>query len=969
MSINTKHFDITPNPRALKALPQELLDDANTYYERLKGRADEKSMEIFDSIDSLHYILGMSDFVAKTLIQYPKQCADLLSLGVLDSEIFSLDPEQAVDEAIIPNISDVELKRRLRIFRRTRMVPIAWRDLTGRSDIEETFVALSNLAECIVIKTLKVIRASMYQVFGDALDKDGKPMPLLILGMGKLGGGELNFSSDIDLVCCYPYDGETVGGTRQISHQEFFSKIVQKLSNLLSDVTIDSFCYRIDLRLRPFGDAGPLVSSFDALSVYYETQGRTWERYALVKAKLLGDFKEWGEYGDELIELLRPFVYRRYLDFGAIESLRKLKHMIEAELRRKQLNENFKLGAGGIREVEFIAQVFELMRGGRIPELAERSLRKTLKFLAKLQLLPADVCAMLDDYYVYLRRLENSIQEIADMQTQNLPVKQKDRLRVTIAMNKNSWQELVDELNDVMQKVHDEFIRVIKDDETINSDEKKQNLELWESDLTAKEMAETLKPLLLNVANAQDLANNIVSLKHTLACLPVGPVGRETLVNLMPMVIKLVAKEDNAAKLFAKVATLIERVALRTTYLQLLAENSQACRRMVSLLNENEFAGALISAHPILLDELIAPHYFNSPPKPDEFLLWLGEKLMRIEPDDLEGQMEELRLFKKIMVLRIAMSDRAESLPLMKISDSLTWLAEAIIREISALSWNQMQSRYGVPPGRSISDPGFAIIGYGKLGGLELGYKSDLDMVFICDENSDGMTDGEHPVSTAVFYQRLVQRLLHLSTTRMSGGVLYDLDMRLRPDGDSGLLVTDIEGFSNYQKERAWTWEHQALVRARAISGSKSVIAKFNAVRDRILRTKRDEVKLRQDVIDMRNKMRAHICKTSNEFFDLKHGLGGMVDIEFIAQYLLLKNAPKYKDMILWSDNVRIFDECERFNILSKENVETLKNAYLTIRGYYHRLSLADLPRIVSIKDRPLECDDVVNIWKKVFEV
>lgn len=969
MVINTQNFDITPNPSALRTLSPELYDDASAYYERLKMRADADDMAVFESIDYLHYVLGMSDFIAKTLIQYPHECAAIIREGALDSEIYSLDPSDAVDSVIVTGLSDVELKKRLRVLRRTRMVPIAIRDLTGRSDIEETFVALSNLAEVIVIKTIKVVREAMARSFGEAYDEKGQVMPLLILGMGKLGGGELNFSSDIDLVCCYPYDGMTQGGARSISHQEYFSKIVQKLSNLLSDVTVDTFCYRIDLRLRPFGDAGPLVSSFDALSVYYETQGRTWERYALVKAKLLGDFRQWGSYGDELIELLRPFVYRRYLDYGAIESLRKLKHMIEAEVRRRQLNDNFKLGAGGIREIEFIAQVFELMRGGRIPELAERSLRKTLKFLGKLQLLPEDVCAMLDDYYIYLRRLENIIQEIGDQQTQTLPVKDKDRMRVTIAMNKNSWYELVTELNMIMERVHDEFVRVIRDDESENKEEASQNLELWESNLSVDEMEQTLLPLLKNKDGAKDMATAIVALKHTLSRLPVGPVGRKTLVSLMPKVIRLVASEDNAGRLFAKVATLIERVALRTTYLQLLSENAAACRRLISLLNENEFAGTLISAHPILLDELIAPHYFKAPPKPHEFLAWLREKLMRIDPDDLEEQMEELRLFKKIMVLRIAMSDRAESLPLMKISDSLTWLAEAIVREISILSWNQTQKRFGVPHGTSIADPGFAIIGYGKLGGLELGYKSDLDMVFIRDDNDDGVTDGEHSVPNAMFYQRLVQRLLHLSTTRMSGGTLYELDMRLRPDGDSGLLVTDISGFGDYQKNRAWTWEHQALVRARAISGSKSVIDKFNKIRDDVLRTHRDEDKLRQDVMDMRRKMRSHLDKSSSTLFDLKHGAGGMVDIEFIAQYLLLREAPHHPDMVLWSDNVRIFDECERFNILSSKNVQALKNAYLAIRGYYHRLSLADLPRIVAIKDRPVECDDVIRIWNEVFSM
>lgn len=964
--INCKNFNITPNPRKLKELPPVLLEEANAFYDRLKSRASVEDMLIFDKQPDLLYVMGMSEFISKTLIQYPHECAQIIQKGAIEDPIFSLDPSEAVNESIVFNLNDAELKKRLRVLRRVRMIPIAWRDITGRCDIEEVFVSLSNLAECIVVRVIDVVRASFKTTFGDAFDDKGRPMPLLILGMGKLGGGELNFSSDLDLICCYPYDNNTVGGLRSISHQEFFSKIVQKFSNVLSDTTIDTFCYRIDLRLRPFGDAGSLVSSFDALSVYYETQGRTWERYALVKAKLLGNFKTWYEYGDELIDLLRPFVYRRYLDFGAIESLRKLKHMIEAEMRRRKLNGNFKLGPGGIREIEFIAQVFELMRGGRIPELAERSLRKTLKFLGKYQLLPVSVCEELDDYYIYLRRLENLIQEIADQQTQCLPIKDKDKLRIAMGMNKDSYEDFLTELDKVMLRVHEEFVKVIKDDTKEESEEEIRTFELWESTLEPQEMVPSLEPILEDKTKALDFAREIYQLRHTLYRLPVGPKGRETLLKLVPKLITLVAKTQNASNLFVKIANLIEKVAMRTTYLQLLVENNQACIRLVNLFNENEFAGALITSHPILLDELIAPQYLKEPPKVEEFLAKLREKLLRIDREDLEGQMEELRLFKKIMVLRIAMSDRAESLPLMKISDSLTWLAEAFIREISYLAWDQCVSKFGNPPNRTSNDPGFAIIGYGKLGGLELGYNSDLDMVFI-RENVDAMTDGDHSVSVAVFYQRLAQRLLHLCTTRMSGGVLYDLDMRLRPDGDSGLLVTDIAGFEGYQENRAWTWEHQALVRARPITGSKALIDEFNKIRDKILRTPRDNEKLRIDVIEMRNKMRSHLNKSSKEYFDLKHGDGGMVDIEFIAQYLILKEAPVQKDMILWTDNVRIFDECERLNILTKDDVYSLKNAYLEIRGYYHRLSLAALPRIVALSDKPKVCDDVVRIWNKVL--
>ena len=951
----------------LPALPPLLEEEAVRYAERLK-RAPEECQEVFANAPDLHYVLGMSDFIAKTLIQYPRECAALIKAGALTDTGLLLDHQQAVLDAMPMGLNDNELKKRLRILRRTRMVPIAWRDLTGRADIEEIFVSLSNLAEEIVMRLVDVVRASLVPAFGDALTAEGRPMPLLILGMGKLGGGELNFSSDIDLICCYPYDGETKGGTRSLTHQEFFTRVVQRLSNLLSDTTADGCCYRIDLRLRPFGDAGSLVSSFDALAVYYETQGRTWERYALVKAKLLGDFHLWQPFGDELIDMLRPFVYRRYIDFSAIESLRKLKHVIATEVRRRKLDNNFKLGSGGIREVEFIAQVFELMRGGRYQELQERSLRKTLRFLPALNLLPADVCAKLDEDYVYLRRLENSLQELADQQTQTLPERERDQLRLALAMNKPSYAALKEELAAVMAEVHEEFCKVINDPEPESgtAPENTADMDLWEISPEPKEVAEFVRPLLKDESQAMPFAQAIVTLQRSLSHQPVGPNGRDTLRRLMPKVIRRCAQYDNGADLFLKAAGLIEKVALRTTYLQLLTENEPALERLITLLNENAFASALIAAHPILLDELIAPQYLKAPPKPEEYLAALRETLMRIEPDDLEEQMEALRLFKKINVLRIAMSDRSESLPLMKISDCLTWLAEALIRQMLILAWQQTVERLGCPPGRSAQDPGLAVIGYGKLGGIELGYKSDLDMVFVREVN-EGMTEGAHRVPVALFYQKLVQRLLHLSVTRMTGGVLYDLDMRLRPDGDAGMLVADLDGFEDYQKNRAWTWEHQALVRARPLAGSKSVIDRFNQIRDEVLRMPRDEQKLKEDVLAMRNKMRQHLDRSSAALFDLKQGHGAMVDVEFISQYLLLRYAPKYSNMVLWSDNVRILDECARLNILTEHDAQVLKEAYLAIRGYYHRVSLANLPRIVAVEDRPPECAAVEKIWDVIF--
>lgn len=958
-------FNIKPDPLNLPKLPKLLQTHAQNQYDRLKNKIPEEIFAKFSARPDFLYVLAMSDFIANTLFSYPKECCELLDAQALDTPCFKEDLTETVNRIIVPALSDFEFKKRLRVLRRTRTFVIAWRDLCGMAELDEVMQALSNLAEQIVLRTIEVVRMSFRRVWGDALCADGSPMPLLTYGMGKLGGQELNFSSDIDLIFAYPEDGETQGGTRSISFREFFTRIVQRSANFLSDLTVDSFCYRIDLRLRPFGDAGPMVSTFDGMATYYETQGRTWERYALVKARLLGGYYVYREYGPELVDLLRPFVYRRYLDYGAVQSLRKLKHMIEAELRRKRRVNNFKLGEGGIREIEFIAQVFELMRGGRYEELRERSLRKTLIVLADLELLPSEVALKLDDAYVYLRRLENVIQEFSDMQTQTLPDNELGKMRVLLAMNKNSYEEFLQELSQIMSFVHEEFCHVVSDDG--HDEENVVGIDLWGSNYSQDELSDDLKEYMKDPDDSQELSREIIALKKNLQRFPVGPVGRRTLVHLMPKIILEICKEENSSKLFKKVAGLVEQVATRTPYMQLLSDNNFVLQRFIKLIKENVFASELVTAHPILLDELLIPQVYKEPPSAEKNLLRLQERLLRVENDDLEEQMEELRLFKKIMIFRIAMSDKARTLPVMKVSDALTWLAEAIVKELLILAWNQTTAKYGVPPDCSADDPGMAVIAYGKLGGIELGYKSDLDMVFIC-ENTQESTIGERSVPCARFYQKLVQRLLHLSVTRTAGGILYDLDMRLRPDGDSGLLISDIKAFEHYQKNRAWTWEHQALVRSRPIAGSKRVISEFNRIRNEVLRTPRDPIKLKNDVLEMRNKMRQHLDRGKDKLFDLKQSAGGMVDIEFIAQYLLLREAPLHSGMVLWSDNVRIFDECARLNILDETLCVKLKDAYLSLRDSYHQISLADLPRLVAYEHRPPVCYEIVKIWKEIFK-
>lgn len=995
----------TPNDAEhMRPLPKILEDEASRAYDRVKSRMAPEDLALFDARPDFRTVLGLSDFFSSTLAAYPKECAALLRRGDADIPAYERKCEggdpiaKDAAAAIQGTIALPDLKRRLRIFRRTRLAMLAWRDLTGKAGIEEAFRTLTETAEAVVLRTLDITRSSLRTAFGDAIDDDGAQLPLLTYGMGKLGGGELNFSSDLDLIFCYPHEGETQGGMSSTSFREFFQRIVTTAANLLSDLTADSFCYRIDLRLRPFGDAGALVNSFDALSNYYETQGRTWERYALVKARLLGGPERNGHYGDALVSMLRPFVYRRYLDYGAIESLRKLKHMIESEVRRRNLVGNFKLGEGGIREVEFIAQVFELMRGGRIPALQERSLRKTLHVLSDQRLLPKKVCEMLDERYVFLRRLENTLQEQADRQTQTLPDNPRDRARLMWSMGfdadgENAWNEFLKAVHEATSDVHGEFRKVVaaeseeRDERAVKSDPLFDmlsdpttpqdelaaailpDLKGWEGKADPK--SDDARPFDLGVLEkcAGDLAGEAIKLSSTLSRMPVGPVGRDTLSRLLPKALHAVCRgtaPTAAAHALSGLASLITTVALRTTYLQLLNDNEGVLGRVIELINENAYATDLVTAHPILLDELIIPQYFTAPPKPQEYLSWLQERMLRVDPDDLEQQMEELRLFKKIMVFRISMSDKSGHLPLMKVSDCLTFLAEAIVRQVLVLAWRYTVKSYGAPEGCSADDPGLAVIGYGKLGGIELGYKSDLDMVFIRVVN-DGDTVGDRSVPCFTFYQRLVQKFLHICTTRTQGGVLYDLDMRLRPDGDSGLLITDLNGYSEYQKERAWTWEHQALVRARPIAGSEAVIGEFSRIREGVLRTPRDPKKLREDVVAMRRKMRDHLDRGSATLFDLKQSPGGMVDIEFIAQYLLLREAPSHPDMVLWSDNVRILEECARIGVISEEDASDLKAAYIAIRRWYHSLSLADLKRILPRDHVPRECADVIRIWEKIL--
>ncbi len=949
-------------------ITEEMAAQAEKNLIRLFDGAGEHELEILEkNRDLIRDLFACSDYVSWYALRWRDRFVAMLESGEYEwsHRYESFRSELRVR---IRDIQNIELlKKVIREFRNDKMAVIAIREILGMAALNESLLHSSLLAEAVVVETLDYLYRLNTGINGVPVSASGEPQKMLVIGMGKLGGYELNFSSDIDLIFCYPERGETRGGRKPLDNQVFFTRLGQQLIQVLEQKTADGFAYRVDMRLRPFGDSGPLVSSFAALEDYYLRHGRSWERYAMVKGRVLGDATPAGE---ELWDMLRPFVYRRYLDFGAIEALRKMKSLIEAEVRRRHLFGNFKLGEGGIREVEFVAQVFQLMRGGRIKDLQERNLLKVLKALRECGCIDDKSLRALSESYIFLRRTENLLQEIRDEQTQTLPQNTLDQARLHLTMGFDTYEAFTDKLREVMQTVHREFSAIITDPAEEKDEEDPVFMDLWLVTLAPDEMEELLEKTFRDKADIPGLAREIISLKNDLKNRIIGPNGREILNKLMPYFLgQLALFEEDALPTFKRISRLIWCISQRTTYMQLLLENNGVAEQVLKLCHESELISEQITEHPILLDELLIPENLYRPVNPLEYDKELREFLLRIENDDLEQQMEALRQFKLIQLLRICAADLTGALPLMKVSDYLTYLAQAILKEVVNLAWNQVTDKYGEPSNARIKgDRGFMVVAYGKLGGIELGYGSDLDLVFMSDSSLDGETyGGKQVVSDRMFYGRLAQRIMHLFSTRLSSGILYDVDARLRPEGESGPLVCTLNGYENYLEKRAWTWEIQALVRARAVLGPERMIKEFGRIRDRFLRKPRDPDFLRKEVAAMRLKMSQNLNRARQGFFDLKHSSGGMTDVEFTAQYLVLAYAPQYPKMELWTDNIRIFEECVRLKLLSPEDGNYLKEAYLAIRNRYNRQALLGKSKIVPDTELIPEREHVAAIWKRIM--
>ncbi|HCB2206079.1 TPA: bifunctional [glutamate--ammonia ligase]-adenylyl-L-tyrosine phosphorylase/[glutamate--ammonia-ligase] adenylyltransferase [Citrobacter farmeri] len=907
-------------------------------------------------------VLTLSDFVQDGVIAHPHWLAELESV-----------PPQADEwqqygewlQAALATVNDeAALMHELRLFRRRVMVRIAWAQALSLVEDTDILQQLSHLAETLIVSARDWLYNACCREWGTPCSQEGIPQPLLILGMGKLGGGELNFSSDIDLIFAWPEHGSTQGGRRELDNAQFFTRMGQRLIKVLDQPTQDGFVYRVDMRLRPFGDSGPLVLSFAALEDYYQEQGRDWERYAMVKARIMGDTD--GRYVEELRAMLRPFVFRRYIDFSVIQSLRNMKGMIAREVRRRGLKDNIKLGAGGIREIEFIVQVFQLIRGGREPSLQSRSLLPTLRAIAALHLLPESDAEQLRQAYLFLRRLENLLQSINDEQTQTLPGDELNRARLAWGMNVDDWLQLTEMLEEHMANVRRVFNELIGDDETETQEDalSEQWRELWQDAL----QEDDTPPVLAHLTDDDRMRvlALIADFRKELDKRTIGPRGRQVLDHLMPHLLSDVCTRQDAFLPLSRITPLLVGIVTRTTYLELLSEFPGALKHLISLCAASPMVASQLARYPLLLDELLDPNTLYQPTATDAYRDELRQYLLRVPEDDEEQQLEALRQFKQTQLLRIAAADIAGTLPVMKVSDHLTWLAEAMIDAVVQQAWLQMVARYGQPTHLADRDGrGFAVVGYGKLGGWELGYSSDLDLIFLHDCPVDVMTDGDREIDGRQFYLRLAQRIMHLFSTRTSSGILYEVDARLRPSGAAGMLVTSAESFADYQKNEAWTWEHQALVRARVVYGDPQLTSQFDTVRRDIMTLPRDGKTLQTEVREMREKMRAHLGNKHRDRFDIKADEGGITDIEFITQYLVLRYAHDKPKLTRWSDNVRILELLAQNDIMDEQEAMALTHAYTTLRDELHHLALQEQPGHVVQTCFEAERTQVGASWQK----
>ncbi|MBI3903247.1 MAG: bifunctional [glutamate--ammonia ligase]-adenylyl-L-tyrosine phosphorylase/[glutamate--ammonia-ligase] adenylyltransferase [Nitrosomonadales bacterium] len=874
----------------------------------------------------------------------------------------------------MPVTNEASLSRAVRQLRKRVMLKLLTRDLGGLADLNEVMTTMTALAELVIRRAQACIMQSLVEQYGaPAGVNSGVPQEMLVIGMGKLGGGELNVSSDIDLIFAYPEDGET-NGARSLSNHEFFTKLGRRLINLINEATGEGYVFRVDMRLRPYGDSGPLVMSFAGLEEYFFTQGREWERYAWIKARVVSPainplnettshstklqntaakslvIPPAGEganeslhelFVHELMQLARPFVFRKYLDFGAFASMRKLHAQIRQEVQRRDRLNNVKLGPGGIREIEFIAQVFQLIRGGRDAGLRILPTLQVLQVLRENAQLEPGTVAGLSAAYVFLRNLEHRLQYLDDQQTQDIPEHPDDRALLAEGMGYPDYTAMLEQLDRHRALVSAQFALIFSTQEGDAPDNT-----LWHDNMQEEELRNGLGEL--GYADAAGLAERLLQIRDSVRYRQLQDSSRQRFDLLVPQFIARSAAQPNRDQTLTRLLNLLESIGRRASYLAFLAEYPLALQRLIDLANASAWASDYLNQYPILLDELLDAREIYRAPDWAALDAALHKQLAECE-QDIEQQMDVLRQFQHVQTFRLLALDLQGLLPLETLSDHLSDLADLILRHVLQLCWREARKKHR-------NEPQFAIIAYGKLGGRELGYASDLDLIFLYDD--------PHPDAGEI-YARLAKRINAMLGSYTSAGRLYETDLRLRPNGEGGLLVSSIEAFAEYQQKHAWVWEHQALTRARFCVGDARVGEQFKAIRHQVLRQPRDISTLRQEIIAMRQKMRdGH--PNNSQLFDIKHDSGGMVDIEFMVQFLVLAHAHDHPELTNDRSNLRLLHRCGELGLVDAQQAERVCDLYRKLRALQHKMRLNNqVPCRVDADE--IDTAPVLALWKALL--
>lgn len=937
-------MDSTPNS-------QSLLSDNRALWQTVSGYLAENNVDESDCA-RIERLAVASPYALQQLQRSPGLIDTLLALGSfrLDDEIVQI-PQEKIDLD--------QLRRDLRLYRHRKLVEIIYLDVVRGVPLEDSLRHLSDLAEQEIRTALFLCNRQLAAKHGQPTHEDGRPMQLNIIAMGKLGGRELNFSSDIDLICCFAGDGK-LGGYGQLTHQEYFNRLVRLLAQTLSDTTEDGFVYRVDLRLRPWGESGPAVLSHAAFEHYYQLHGREWEQYAMVKARVLSGS---GEERDHLRSIIQPFVYRKYHDYRVFEGLAALKDKIDSQAKARAMRINIKVGQGGIREIEFFVQAFQILKGGRNYPLQTTSIFAAFDALENAKIVDAGTLKDLRAAYVFLRRLENRMQMFDDRQTHDLPDDPTARTRIAATLDYPDWESLEAELQQHRDCVHHCFNDLFQREAPLR--------EVVIDDSFADGAEDSRQWEFIQSAGLDDAAAINQQLSEFLQSKAWGFMSaraKQRFNTLLPRLLETIRSSGNQATLFRRCMRLFASIAGRSVYFELLFQNPALLDKLGSLFERSAWIAEEVAQYPMLLENLIQASEHDSFDK-SELLARLQHQLHSVA-GDTELELDSLRLFKREQTLVIANAELTGAIGAADVGRYLSDLAEVVLESVYRLACTVLEQQFGVP---ECTDAGirrkaeFAIIGYGKLGGRELHYQSDLDLIFLHDSSGEQqVTNGGEPIENSLYFARLAQKIISMTSVLTASGKLYEIDSRLRPEGSSGLLVSSARAYLRYQLDKAWTWEHQALVRARWAAGSPALEPGFKATREQVLKLRRDPAELRQAVIDMRARIYRNKRPPEGERRDLKHSRGGMVDIEFLVQYWVLAQANSIGSDCLSSDNISLINELFRLGLITRSQSKLVE-----IYQAYHRLLHESVLQNESAEvDAELIADEVrqvTNCWNECF--